>query len=171
MKGSSKEYWSIVRGSFVVAAILVFICFICSSCEVFKKSQRVTTDTTQVRKIDSGAIHKNELTTKTDTEWWREVLNFIPRDSTYIEKTNQPIYYTQPVQIIREGGSIQYVQQQVDYDSIWNNKMDSLLAKFQTTKTESKAQAFNFWQIIALAALGLIILNIIGSKLRISLKK
>lgn len=146
-----------------------------SSCELTRKISKSKNDTAEVSKSDSGNVRKNETTTKTDAEWWREIATFQPgKDSFYIEKTTKPVnnYYTQPIQIIREGGTVQVQTTQINYDSLWNNKLDSLVSKLTTVEKDTNWQVFSFWQLLGIAALGGVVLFILQkTPLRLSVNK
>lgn len=85
--------------------ILVVAVFALSlpSCEVLKTKRRAASDSTAVHTIDSSRVIRTDAGSKSDSTWWREIINFMPRDSTYIEKTNtlKPVYYTQPIPVYR----------------------------------------------------------------------
>lgn len=146
--------WKFLR-TLLIAGLLLLLCamlILMSSCEVLKRKSEVRTDSTKVNKVDSGSVKKNEVTTKTDSEWWREIVNF--RD-TIINNTTTPVY-NYPVQIIREGGSAQIVSKSINYDSLWNNKMDSLVLKLSKSDKSKEVKTPGAWVIylaLALAAL------------------
>ena len=148
--------------------VILLIIILCASCSVFKSGKSSTVDTSTVKRTDSVSVSKNETTTNKDEQWWREILNFRPHDSTYIERTNtvQPVY-----QIIREGGTVQTQTHQLNYDSIRINRLDSAMALFLQSQSTSKVKAFDFWQILALGIIGIIILYFVLSKVNFSLKK
>lgn len=149
----SNEFFDIVKEAFLTALILLIILLIINlftGCKSSKELFAEKRDTLYISRVDSGQVKKSE--TKSDLEWWREIVNFRGKDSTYIEKTI-PIY--QPVQIIREGG-VQKVET-INIDSVWVSRLDSLAARLSTIDKKSKTTVFGFWQIAALSLFSLLL--------------
>lgn len=153
-----KIYWGAIKLAIGIVLGLILVNFFCTSCTMSKKTFGSKKDSTVISRIDSGTLKKTE--TSTNSDWWREILNFQPhKDSVYIEKTAQPIYIDRPVQIIREGGTMKTTQ--VNTDSVWNNRMDSLIIKLSENSKNSKTKVFDFWQILALGVLGFLVLGVV----------
>lgn len=136
----------------------LFILLLFSSCEVLKKRQEVRKDSVAVVKTDSGAVRVN-TTTKTDSlAWWREIINF-GRDTTIVVTPTNNIY---PTSYIREGGTQRTETKVINYDSLWNTKIDSLVSKFSKMDKSSETKVLSMWQILGLCAGAYIVLQILG---------
>lgn len=153
----------------VAIVVIVIGCgMVFSSCQVLKKKRETGIDSTRIAKIDSGSVKKNEVTTKTDAEWWREIINFMPKD-TIINNVTTPVSNYYPTQYIREGGTVKQETKAINYDSLWNSKMDSLVYKLSQTEKSKETKVLGFWQILAIAGGVGLIFFIIG-KFKINLK-
>lgn len=155
-----KQYLQAISG-FILLVLLAYLFIMCSGCSLFKQTTRNSTDTSQVRKSDSVRVTKNESTSNTNAEWWREIINYRPHDSTYIEKTERPVYITQPVQIIREGGTVKQQTATINYDSLRYSRTDSLMALFiqSQTKTKTNVLPLGFW--IGIGIVGALLLFVL----------
>ena len=155
---------------YILLVILIIGCSILfSSCTVLKKRHSTSKDRTQMTNIDTGQVRRNITTGKDSSAWWREVINF-GRDTTiYHNTTTVPVNNYYPTQIIREGGTQKIETTQINYDSIWSKRMDSLTVRMATKDNSTKTTVFGFWQILAIAAGVGLVFFIIG-KLKISFK-
>lgn len=155
-----------------VSRMIIFILilasmFILSSCSLTKKSQTEKSQTGIVSKVDSASLKKNETNSKTDLDWWKETLRFLPnngRDSfSYTEKTLQPInhFYTQPIEIIREGGTFSQLTNQLNVDSTIRARMDSFYVSQQSKTVTTKTKVLSAGQLILLLFGGLIVWELI----------
>tara|TARA_R110000868_G_scaffold29391_2_gene109254 strand:+ start:188 stop:688 length:501 start_codon:yes stop_codon:yes gene_type:complete len=150
--------WEILKWYLVGILILILIIILGSSCEVLKKRQEVVKDSVAVAKIDSGAVRVN-TTTRTDSlAWWREIINF-GRDTTIVVTPTNNIY---PTSYIREGGTQRTETKIINYDSLWNNKIDSLVYKLAMTNKSKETKVLSMWQILGLCAGAYIVLQILG---------
>lgn len=121
------------------------------SCEVLKTRRTARTDSIAVNKVDSSRLSKTDIGKKTDSTWWRETINFLPKD-TIINNTTVPVNNYYPTQIIREGGTVSREDWLKMIDSVNKSKVDStskVVALDEKTKT---IKVLGFWQIVAIAA-------------------
>jgi hypothetical protein len=118
-----------------------------------------------VIKTDTGRVTTNVTTNERKEDWWREVAEFGRGDTVTINNYTT----TQPVRIIREGGTIQQASTAVNYDSLWGRRFDSLAVKLSTTEKSKETKVLSMWQIIGLAA-GASLVMIVLSKLKISIR-
>lgn len=149
---------------YIVAVMLIVGCSMLSGCQVLKTKRTATKDSVQVIKTDTGRVIKNEVTNERKEDWWREVAEF-GRDTFVVNNYNT----TQPVRIIREGGTIREVATAVNYDSLWGRRFDSLAVKLSTTEKTKETKVLSMWQIIGLAAGVWLVLTAI-TKLKISIR-
>lgn len=148
---------------YILAAILLIGCsLLFSGCQVLKKKASVKSDSTVVAKTDSGRVTVNQNNTKDSLAWWREIVNF-NRD------TNTTINNIYPTSYIREGGVRTIETKEINYDSLWANKIDSLVVKLSRTDKSKETKVLGFWQIIGLAA-GVSLVFLLISKLKIGIK-
>lgn len=135
-----------------VALLAIFL----GGCQVLKKKSSVVKDSAVVNRVDSGNVRKTETTAKDSLAWWREIVNFLPQRDTVINNVTTPVTNYYPSQIIREGGVRTSEVKQVNYDSLWNNRLDSLVARFAATDKSKETKfltQFQIWAVIGLLGL------------------
>ena len=142
--------------------LLIGCSYLFSSCQVLKKKSSVTSDSTAVNKTDSGAVNITTIQRKDSSAWWREIVNF-GRD------TNVTVNNIYPTSYIREGGVRTVETKEINYDSLWSNKIDSLVVKLSRTDKSKETKVLGFWQIIGLAA-GVSLVFFLLSKLKIGIR-
>ena len=148
---------------YILAAIVLIGCsLLFSGCQVLKKKASVKSDSTVVVKSDTGTVTVNTTNIKDSLAWWREVVNF-GRD------TNVTVNNIYPTSYIREGGVRTVETKEINYDSLWSNKIDSLVVKLSRTDKSKETKVLGFWQIIGLAA-GVSLVFFLLSKLKIGIK-
>jgi len=150
---------------YIVAVMLIVGCSMLTGCQVLKTKRTATKDSVQVIKTDTGRVTTNTSTNNRKEDWWREVAEFSRGDTVTINNYTT----TQPVRIIREGGTIREVATAVNYDSLWGRRFDSLAVKLATTEKSKETKVLNMWQIIGLCAGVWLVLTLI-SKLKISIR-
>ncbi|HVZ55837.1 MAG TPA: hypothetical protein VG870_04200 [Chitinophagaceae bacterium] len=145
----------------IIATILIVAMAIASSgCKVIRSIKATHRDSIATARVDTGHVSRSETTGQINSDWWREIISFLPKgkDSiVYQEKTLQPVYYTQPVQIIREGGTQQQAIQTVNYDSVWNVRFNQLEKSLDEKISHTKSTGFPGWWVPA--AVGVVVLT------------
>lgn len=155
---------------FIILCLMVLL--FASGCEVLKSKRTVVKDSVAVAKSDSGAVTKTQTESKTDWEWWKTTLQYMP------QKTGDTIinhnYYTnempQPSVVVIEGGKGSNQTQVQVIDSSWRQAYDSLAFKLQEASKSKETTVMSPLQIIGLCA-GVCIVLFLLSKLKISVKK
>ena len=150
---------------YILAVVLIVGCSMLTGCQVLKTKRTATKDSVAVIKTDTGRVTTNVTTNERKEDWWREVAEFGRGDTVTINNYTT----TQPVRIIREGGTIQQASTAVNYDSLWGRRFDSLAVKLSTTEKSKETKVLSMWQIIGLAA-GASLVMIVLSKLKISIR-
>jgi len=150
---------------YILAVVLIVGCSMLTGCQVLKAKRTATKDSVAVIKTDTGRVTTNVTTNERKEDWWREVAEFGRGDTVTINNYTT----TQPVRIIREGGTIQQASTAVNYDSLWGRRFDSLAVKLSTTEKSKETKVLSMWQIIGLAA-GASLVMIVLSKLKISIR-
>ena len=150
---------------YILAVVLIVGCSMLTGCQVLKTKRTATKDSVAVIKTDTGSVKRNETTNDRKEDWWREVAEFSRGDTVTINNYTT----TQPVRIIREGGTIREVATAVNYDSLWGRRFDSLAVKLATTEKSKETKVLSMWQIIGLCAGVWLVLTLI-SKLKISIR-
>ena len=150
---------------YILAVVLIVGCSMLTGCQVLKTKRTATKDSVAVVKTDTGRVTTNTTTNERKEDWWREVAEFSRGDTVTINNYTT----TQPVRIIREGGTIQEASTAVNYDSLWGRRFDSLAVKLSTTEKSKETKVLSMWQIIGLAA-GASLVMIVLSKLKISIR-
>jgi len=150
---------------YFVAVMLIVGCSMLTGCEVLKTKRTATKDSVAVSKTDTGRVTTNTSTNDRKEDWWREVAEFSRGDTVTINNYTT----TQPVRIIREGGTIREVAKTINQDSLWGRRFDSLAVKLATTEKSKETKVLSMWQIIGLCAGVWLVLTLI-SKLKISIR-
>lgn len=122
-----------LKGLLIVLPLLLFSCNVTRHNKSSVKTKDTKNDSTNVSRVDSGRVTKNESAIKTNAEWWREILEYAKPDT--VENTLQPINHYYPVKIIREGGTMQTQATYINYDSIFKAKVDSMNRANSHTET------------------------------------
>lgn len=122
--------------------LMIILCGLVCSCEVFKHKESKKEDTVLVSKKDSGSVTENLDTSKIRTDWWREI---IVRDTTINNFIQQPAY------VIREGGTKTEQVYKFNTDSFYKSVVDSLSKKTEVKEEEKKTKVLGFWDIVGIA--------------------
>lgn len=126
--------------------LLALLTFFFNGCTVTKENSSFKSDSTQVKKIDSGAVNKTTNTDYRKDDWWKETIVFpVAKDCTINN------YYTNPTTIIREGGSKTNIIDNTKYDSGWRQSYDSLKATINHKESKRETEFLSFWQIVGIA--------------------
>lgn len=138
-------------------------------CKVLKHKTSQTSDSTAVHKQLTTSVSKEESTSKLNSEWWRETFTYPGRVDTMQQKVLQPVnnFYTQPVQYIREGGTLQQETKHFNYDSFAQAVQDSVKAILSRTEKTKEVQVLNWWQTLLVGAAGGLVI-VLFSKFKIS---
>jgi len=133
----------------IVAALLSFIVFCLSSCEVLKKSSSSSAENTSLQKqttatTDSstgGALKKQNSITKEDYDWFKTTLQFAaPAKDTNITNIYNYTQPGQPATIIYEGGKGSRQTEQTTIDSTWfKNALSQMQQQLDSTNTKLSA--------------------------------
>ena len=153
--------WKLIKW-YVIGVIAILLLAMCFSCNVLKKSSQVSKDSAVVNKVDTGRVSVNSINKTDSSAWWREILTF-GRDTTIINTT--PVTNVYPTSYIREGGVREITTKEINYDSLWNNKMDSLVTKLQTVDKSKSVKTPGVWMLWA--AIGLSLLTFVSKFLTI----
>jgi hypothetical protein len=150
---SDREYIKdVVLGS--AGALLVFlilICFICSSCRLFKEVEKSKTETEKVDTVKEGSSKTDSSGTKTENI----------KETTYYP---QPIIVPGESKVVFVPQSVREVekaeQAQVIQDTSWKEEIKSLKSLLEEKQTETKVKVGpTFLEWILIAGLGLLILK------------
>ncbi len=151
MRDTDNDFFTIIKGSLIVCAVLLLICWFCSSCRVIKSTKSTVKDSLSVQKVNEGSARVDSSGSKSD-------------------KTKETVYYPQPIYIEGKNGGepkIIFVPQSVREtskeedakivkDDSWRQALDSLSAKFTNRELDKKVKvgpSFIEWLLIAGLAL------------------
>lgn len=158
---------------FLFTILILSILFNFTSCEVFKTRHSARTDSVAVNKVDSSRLTKTDAGNRSDSSWWREIINFLPKPisghDTVINNTTVPVNNYYPAQIIREGGTISKEDWLRMMDSVNKSKVDSTHITASVDDKTKTVKILGFWQIVAIAGGVGLIFFLIG-KLKIGFK-
>jgi hypothetical protein len=152
MRKPTDPVWTMIIIYMLLVVLIIGCSMLFSSCQVLKTKRAVKSDSTAVAKVDSGKITINTNNTKDSLAWWREIVNF-GRDTTIVVSPTNNIY---PTSYIREGGVRTTESKSVNYDSLWNNRFDSLsyrLLKEDKSKETKVLTQWYIWVILGLVGL------------------
>lgn len=159
---------------FLLIWMIIMLLITITSCKVMKsaKSDSSLKDTshTIVQKKDSttgqekGSVSKDEKKSNEEADWWKKTLDYKGQQT--------------PQVIIYEGGKSKKETSEINYDSIWDNRMqrlmtvfvDSMFAKqsrLQSETQKSTKVSWPLWATILIVLIGYTFLNFFLSKLKI----
>lgn len=161
---SNNKFFDLFKGVLgAIGMLLLFLLpFICSSCKLSREVSKSGKDSIVVSKTNEGNSRIDSSGTKSDKT-----------------NTKETVYYPQPIyiqgkdgetktvfvpQYIREIGTEKTEQSQIIKDTSWKDAFNSLAVLISSKESQTTAKAFDFWQILALGILGLIVLYFIGNK-------
>lgn len=164
----------------LIGFIAFFVMLMASGCEILKTRKEVRNDSTNVKKTEvvktdsssSGSVKTENTKTKEDYEWFRLILQGMPRD-TSVSITN---VYPQPGgTIIYEGGKGSRQEDKSVQDSSWKMELmrfnvqmfDSLNRKMEeiAVKKQSETKGLGAISIILIILASQILLKLLGGPL------
>lgn len=122
--------------------IFVSIVLALSSCNIERFFTRQRSDSTSVAKTQTekrdstaaGAVTTTNTKSKEDYEWWRVILENMPKGDTTVTVNN---IYPAPARVIYEGGSGKVETETASKDSVWFHQL-ALLIKASTDSTNRR---------------------------------
>lgn len=160
----NRDFLEIFKGALAAVALLFLLVAFFTCCTVIRGKKSSSSDSTSVVKKDSGSLIKSDIAESKMKDYER-VTYIFPKDTNVIN------YHTYPKTIIYEKGKQQESKTQTIYDSSWKKEIDSLKVRLANSQLNTKTKVFDFWQILAIGLLGIIVLYFISTKLSISIKK
>ena len=154
MRDTDNEFKSIIKGAFIVAAAIVILCLLCSSCKVLKSTKSNVKDSLSVQKVNEGSVRVDSSGSKSD-------------------RTKETVFYPQPIYIEGKNGEskIIFVPQSVREtekvedakiikDDSWRQALDSLSSKFTKSELDKKTKVGpSFIEWILIGGLALLLLK------------
>jgi hypothetical protein len=145
MRDTNNEFKSIIKGAFIVAAAIVILCLLCSSCKVLKSTKSNVKDSLSVQKVNEGSVRVDSSGSKSD-------------------RTKETVFYPQPIYIEGKNGEskIIFVPQSVREtekvedakiikDDSWRQALDSLSWQITNREMDKKVKvgpSFIEWCLI-----------------------
>lgn len=168
------EYAMIFIGSLVMACLIVLLFTLLTGCKLLHSRElqksEVKTDSSSVKKETETLTKVDTSKSKSESTYTKETF-YYGRDTTinnFIIQPNQPAVY------IRESGTKKEETQNYNFEDWQRRFTDSMtIANMKTElekKSETKVKVLDFWQILALGMLGLIVLYMVANKF-ITLKR
>ncbi len=162
---NEQRFFRDVRICLLLAILIVIVAAMCSSCSFFNKSQKqsseIKTDSTKVKRETEKVSNVDTSKTKAESTYQKETIYF-GRDTTINN------YYPAPAVIIRESGTKKEETNNYNYETRERQIVDSMrIANLElqlSKKTETKVKVLDFWQILALGLIGIVILYLVGNK-------
>lgn len=152
----------IIAYSVAILLLLALVALLCS-CEVLKKSKTEAVTTTKVSTVDSGKSEVTTVNEKTKEDWWREIVEYLPKGDTTIVNN----YTSTPVKIIREGGT---VQKETDFEKLfleYLNKKDTATVQQVKTDSSTKREFLTIWHLLAVG-IGAVLVTLLLNKVKIT---
>ena len=160
----------------MLLAGLLWVCLnSCALLDITHKTKRTEKiDSISIHKVDTTHVTNNYFQNHSDSSWWREIINLIPKvKDTTINNTTVPVNNYYPAQIIREGGTLTKNDIARLIDSMNRAKSDTthISAQINSKDKESKPPflLIAFVGVGFLFVLGVAVLVILY-KLHISIK-
>lgn len=147
---------SVFLGAVGFGLMIVLICFVCSSCKLFREVNKSSKDSTSVNNVREGAIKIDSSGSKSD-----------------ITNTKETIYYPQPIyiqgkdgevkvisipQVIKESGTEKTEQAHVITDTSWRDAIREMTVAIANKETETSAKT-DWLTIALLIGIGLLVLK------------
>ena len=154
MRDTNNEFKSIIKGAFIVAAAIVILCLLCSSCKVLKSTKSTVKDSLSVQKVNEGSVRVDSSGSKSD-------------------RTKETVFYPQPIYIEGKNGEskIIFVPQSVREtekvedakiikDDSWRQALDSLSWQITNREMDKKVKVGpSFIEWILIGGLALLLLK------------
>lgn len=159
----------------VIIAILLFLLMLlntnCSIEKFFSRQRSDSTDVTktQTEKKDStsaGSVNTTNTKSKEDYEWWRVILENMPKKDTNVTVNN---IYPAPARVIYEGGTGKIEQEVNSKDSTWFYQL-ALLIKSSTDSTNKRIDNLEKKKDVSTPGLGIITVILIAAAVAIFFK-
>lgn len=147
---------SVGLGALGFGLMMVFICFVCSSCKLFREVNKSSKDSTSVNNSKEGSIKFDSSGSKSD-----------------ITSTKETIYYPQPIivpgkdgeskiiivpQSVRETGTEKTEQAHIITDTSWKDAIREMSVAIANKQTETSAKT-DWLTIALLIGIGLLVLK------------
>jgi hypothetical protein len=151
-----------------IAGVLIWFLFILlmTSCKFFQKLEKTKSDTVAVKKVTDTSVKVDTSKTKSESSYLRETFIFPPKDTVINNYYNT----TTPAVYIRESGSKTDQTDNFKFEDLRKEVLDSIAASRKNVSSDTKIKVFDFWQILALGLVGLIVIYFITNKISFSLK-
>lgn len=115
-----------------VVALFALIILILTSCNIERFFTRQRSDSTAVSKVqtgikdslNSGSVSTNNSKSKEEYEWWRMIVENMPKGDTTVTVNN---IYPAPARVIYEGGSGTRQEEKQSKDSAWMHQVFSFI--------------------------------------------
>lgn len=151
---------------YVVALFVLIILVLTSSCNIERYFSRNRADSTAVTKVktgfkdsvNSGSVSTNNSKSKEDYEWWRMIVENMPKGDTTVTVNN---IYPAPARVIYEGGTGTRQEEKQSKDSAWmyqlvsflKEAMDSANKRLDTIEKQSKTETkgLGLWGLMLVA--------------------
>lgn len=116
----------------VIYIIAVIVLVFSTGCNIERYFSRQRSDSTAVSKVktgfkdsvNSGSVSTNNSKSKEDYEWWRMIVENMPKGDTTVTVNN---IYPAPARVIYEGGSGTRQEEKQSKDSTWMHQVFSLI--------------------------------------------
>ncbi len=134
--------------------LISFCALLMAGCKVSRHQKSFINDSTSVSRIDTGSIHKSSTETKSESDWWKELLIYRPRDTMKMQDVNH--YITQPAIIYREGGKNKSEVITSNSDSSWRRAIDSLAHRMEQNESSKQTRVLG-WGDLLLLGIGIVV--------------
>ncbi len=159
------------KNALLLTILLLMVLFVSTcvltSCSIEKffsrqRSDSTTVAKTQTEKKDStsaGSVNTTNTKSKEDYEWWRVILENLPKKDTNVTVNN---IYPAPARVIYEGGTGKIEQEVNSKDSTWFYQL-ALLIKATTDSTNKRIDNLEKKKDVSTPGLGIITVILIAA--------
>lgn len=151
-----------MKAILIIILVLFIIMAYFSSCEVFHFRKSDKKETVSVSKTDSSRVEKKDSAVKTNFDYKKETVVYVPGRDTIISNFTTPINNYYPVQYTKEES---HFSQDFFYrliDSFNRSKKDTTKAVQENKVSESKTKVLNMFQVAGVCAATFIFLSLAG---------
>lgn len=151
----------------MIVLLAIIVAVFSSGCSIEKFFSRQRSDSTTVAKsqtekkdsTSAGSVNTTNTKSKEDYEWWRVILENLPKKDTNVTVNN---IYPTPARVIYEGGTGKIEQEVNSKDSTWFYQL-ALLIKATTDSTNKRIDNLEKKKDVSTPGLGIITVILIAS--------
>lgn len=150
---------SVFLGAVGFFIMMVFICFVCSSCKLFREVNKSSKDSTSINNTKEGSIKFDSSGSKSDITSTKETI-YYPQP-IYIQGKDGEVRVISIPQVVKESGTEKTEQAHIVTDTSWRDAIREMTVAIANKQTETEGSLLSFWQIIGIAFIGIVFIGML----------